>query len=79
MKVMDASDLDRARDRLRSSTPAEGKLLEVADVAELIGMTADWVYREVRAGRLPHIKLGRYVRFRRESIDAWLESRETLG
>ena len=39
-------------------------------------MTADWVYREVRAGRMPHIRLGRYVRFRRESIDAWLAARE---
>jgi excisionase family DNA binding protein len=45
-------------------------------VARYIGMTADWVYREVRAGRMPHIRLGRYVRFRRESIDAWLAARE---
>ena len=51
-------------------------LLEADDVARYIGMTADWVYREVRAGRMPHIRLGRYVRFRRESIDAWLVARE---
>ena len=51
-------------------------LLEAEDVARYIGMTADWVYREVRAGRMPHIRLGRYVRFRRESIDAWLLARE---
>jgi excisionase family DNA binding protein len=51
-------------------------LLEAEDVARYIGMTADWVYREVRAGRMPHIRLGRYVRFRRESIDAWLVARE---
>ena len=52
------------------------RLLEADDVARYIGMTADWVYREVRAGRMPHIRLGRYVRFRRESIDAWLVARE---
>jgi excisionase family DNA binding protein len=52
------------------------RLLETEDVARYIGMTADWVYREVRAGRMPHIRLGRYVRFRRESIDAWLVARE---
>ena len=46
------------------------------DVARYIGMTADCIYREVRAGRMPHIRLGRYVRFRRESIDAWLVARE---
>jgi len=52
------------------------RLLEAEDVANYLGMRTDWVYREVRAGRLPHIRLGRAVRFRRESIEAWLESRE---
>ncbi len=52
------------------------RLLEADDIARYIGMTTDWIYREVRAGRMPHIRLGRYVRFRRESIDAWLVARE---
>jgi excisionase family DNA binding protein len=52
------------------------RLLEADDIASYLGMRTDWVYREVRAGRLPHIRLGRAVRFRQESIDAWLESRE---
>ena len=55
---------------------APNRLLEADDVARYIGMTTDWIYREVRAGRMPHIRLGRYVRFRRESIDAWLVARE---
>jgi excisionase family DNA binding protein len=52
------------------------RLLEAEEVARYLGMRTDWVYREVRVGRLPHIRLGRTLRFRRESIDAWLESRE---
>ena len=52
------------------------RLLEAEDVANILGMRSDWVYREVRAGRLPHIRLGRAVRFRRESIEAWIQSRE---
>lgn len=70
---------------LRGRTPARvaplagSRLLEADDVAEYLGMRTDWVYREVRAGRLPHIRLGRAVRFRRESIDAWLEARERAG
>lgn len=55
------------------------RLLEAEDVAEYLGMRTDWVYREVRAGRLPHIRLGRAVRFRRESIEAWLDSRERVA
>jgi excisionase family DNA binding protein len=60
----------------RMEAPQPSRLLEAEDVAEYLGMRTDWVYREVRAGRLPHIRLGRAVRFRRESIEAWLESRE---
>jgi excisionase family DNA binding protein len=60
--------------RIRAGSPSP--LLEAEAVAIYLGMRTDWVYREVRAGRLPHIRLGRAVRFRRESIDAWLESRE---
>jgi excisionase family DNA binding protein len=52
------------------------RLLEADDVANHLGMRIDWVFREDRAGRLPHIRLGRAVRFRRESIEAWLEARE---
>jgi excisionase family DNA binding protein len=57
-------------------TTAVSRLLEAEDVANYLGMRTDWVYREVRAGRLPHIRLGRAVRFRRESIELWLETRE---
>jgi len=57
-------------------TAAAARLLEAEDVANYLGMRTDWVYREVRAGRLPHIRLGRAVRFRRESIELWLEARE---
>ena len=55
-----------ARDR----EPVPERLLEADHVAAILGMTTDWVYREVRAKRLPHIRLGPYVRFSRESINA---------
>ena len=44
------------------------ELLEADDVANLLGMSRDWVYAEARAGRIP--------RFRRESIDLWIVERE---
>ncbi len=47
-------------------------LLTAEDVAEMIGMGSDWIYAQVRAGRIPHVKLGRYVRFRAESIEEWI-------
>ena len=52
------------------------ELLNAADVAALLGMTKDWVYAEARADRIPHVKLGRYTRFRREAIEAWILANE---
>lgn len=79
--TIDHADIQEASEHVRetASAASPARLLEAEDVADLLGMTTDWVYREVRAGRLPHIRLGRYVRFRRESIDAWLDAREHGG
>jgi excisionase family DNA binding protein len=49
-----------------------GRLLTADDVAAMLGVGRDWIYAEARAGRIPHVPLGRYVRFRPEAIDAWL-------
>jgi excisionase family DNA binding protein len=53
-----------------------GNLLEAEDVAAMLGMSKDWIYGEVRADRIPHVRLGRYVRFRQEAIDGWILERE---
>ena len=39
-------------------------------------MTKDWVWAQARAGRIPHVQLGRYRRFREEALDAWLDELE---
>jgi excisionase family DNA binding protein len=51
-------------------------LLDAEDVAMLLGVSKGWIYAEVRAGRIPYVRLGRYVRFRRESIEDWLSEIE---
>ena len=52
-------------------------LLTVDDVAQRLGVTKDWVWAQARAGRIPHVRLGRYRRFREEAIEEWLASLET--
>ena len=52
------------------------RLLTVDDVAERLGVTKDWVWAQARAGRIPHVQLGRYRRFREEALDRWLEDLE---
>ena len=51
-------------------------LLTVDEVAQRLGVTKDWVWAQARAGRIPHVRLGRYRRFREEAIEEWLASLE---
>ena len=51
-------------------------LLTVDEVAERLNVTKDWVWAQVRAGRIPHVPLGRYRRFREEALDAWIRNLE---
>jgi excisionase family DNA binding protein len=47
-------------------------LLTAEDVAERLGVSKDWVWAQARAGAIPHVRLGRYRRFRAEAIEAWI-------
>lgn len=51
-------------------------LLTAPDVAKLLGVPTSWVYDQSRRGRIPTVTLGRYRRYRREAIDAWLRQIE---
>jgi excisionase family DNA binding protein len=42
----------------------------------MLGMSKDWIYAEARADRIPHVKLGRYTRFRREAVEDWIRQAE---
>jgi excisionase family DNA binding protein len=52
-------------------------LLTPAEAAARLGVPVSWVYAECRAGRLPHVRLGRYVRVRSEALDAWIVALES--
>lgn len=45
-------------------------LLTPADAAQLLAVDATWLLRQAREGRIPHIRLGKYVRFNANAIVA---------
>ena len=49
------------------------RLLVAKEVAELLAVPESWVREATRDGRLPYIALGRYRRYSREAIEAWLQ------
>jgi excisionase family DNA binding protein len=51
-------------------------LMTVAETAEWLKVPVSWVYERTRKrgrDRIPHIKLGKYLRFERAAVRAWLE------
>ncbi len=51
------------------------ELLTVTDVAELLNVPKSWVYDRARVAgreRIPHVKLGKYLRFDETAIREWL-------
>ncbi len=60
----------------RNASGSNGRLLLADDVAEMLGVPKTWVYAETRAGRLPHVTLGRYRRYRRAAVEAWIADHE---
>ena len=54
-------------------------LLTAEEVADMLGVATSWVYAQSRAGRIPTVKLGRYYRYRRQTIEEWLATQEVGG
>lgn len=58
----------------RSATPSSssGELLTVEQAADYLNITDHFVRRLIRERRIPFLKVGRLVRFRRADIEAYL-------
>ena len=52
------------------------RLLTAAEVAELLALPESWVREATREGKLPHLALGRYRRYSRPALEAWLADQQ---
>jgi excisionase family DNA binding protein len=55
------------------------RLLDALEVAELLAVPVGWVREHTRSGAVPHVQLGRYVRYDRGEVLAWVESLKSGG
>jgi excisionase family DNA binding protein len=65
-------NVGRPADRSGAGAPDPGRLLSARELAGHLGVPESWVRSEQRAGRIPSVRLGKYVRFRRSEVDAVL-------
>ena len=55
------------------------RLLDAHEVAEWLGVPVSWVRESTRSGAMPCVELGRYRRYVREDVAAWLEACKQPG
>ena len=53
---------------------SEDRLLTASEVADRLSVPEGWVRQETRAGRMPHLELGRYRRYDWAAVHDWLET-----
>lgn len=53
--------------------------LTTEEVLEYLQVNLRTVYRLIKAGKIPAVRVGRQWRFRRSDVDAWLESQRARG
>ena len=73
-----ALDLGQEINGETNSKPVSGateKLLDAEGASEATGIPESWFLEAARQGRIPHIKAGKYVRFRMSDIIESLEVR----
>jgi excisionase family DNA binding protein len=54
--------------------PGDEGFLTTEEVLEYLQVNLRTVYRLIKAGKIPAVRVGRQWRFRKRDIDAWLES-----
>jgi excisionase family DNA binding protein len=55
------------------------KYYKPAELATLLGVKLSTVYNWTHIGYVPHVKMGKLLRFRKDSIDEWLKRQERKG
>ena len=53
--------------------PEPETMYSVKELSEYLGVKNSWVYSRVEKYKIPHIKVGKYPRFKKSEIDKWLK------
>ena len=65
--------------RLALNFPTDEVFLTTEEVLEYLQVNLRTVYRLIKAGKIPAVRVGRQWRFRKRDIDAWLDSQRPRG
>jgi excisionase family DNA binding protein len=55
------------------------QLLSAEEVCEVLGMGKSWVYRKIRSGDIPSVKLGGSIKVNRADLDGYVKTHRRYG
>ncbi len=65
-----------ARDVSREDRGDADDLLTLDEVAALLKLPKSWIYERTRRKLIPHVKLGKYLRFPRAALSRWVHGED---
>ena len=71
---VDSHRTTRPRAPAPAPTPSvsDPRLLTVNELCERLRVKRSWVYEQVRQDAIPHVRVGRYIRFSWPQVEEWL-------
>lgn len=56
------------------TTETKQPLMDISEVAQYLNCSQSFLYKYTESGRIPHLRIGNRIRYRRDEIDAWMAS-----
>ncbi len=77
--ITDIADkvVEQLKPLLNGKTAEEDTLFSVETLAKYLDVSKQWIYERVRLNEIPHMKMGKFPRFRKSVIDKWLDKTNT--
>ncbi len=66
-------------ERKRFQTRKGLALLSVPEICQELGMGKSWVYKKIKSGEIPSMKLGSTIKVARRDLEAYLEEQRYYG
>ena len=57
----------------------ENKILTINDLAKKINTSTSWIYKKAKAGIIPHVRIGRVIRFVEKYVETWINAHKVQG
>ena len=71
--ILEVEEVLAGEASVRPETNRGLDLLSLAEVCQELGMGKSWVYRRIKSGEIPSVKLGHNIKIKREDLEEYLE------